>query len=275
MDMVRCCWEFGAAVDLASESGLTPLGYAASGGSLAIVIALCRRKATVDHLDKNGQCALVHAALRGHMDVSQSPQQAAFTKSHAVQQALIAAASMGYTEIVSYLLDLPEKDEEEVERAQINNFDTLWGETGGGRLPAQPPGHRAAVQRREAGTLAALTAASGRGKLEVCRLLLEQGAAVSQPNRRGIVPLFSAVRQGHWQIVDLLLTHGADEGLTALSWACLKGHLPVVRCLVESGAATDHADKNGRTPLDLAAFYGDSEVVSKGIPPEREPEQEP
>ncbi|XP_072229326.1 protein TANC2 isoform X7 [Leuresthes tenuis] len=294
MDMVALLLEFGASVDAQSESGLTPLGYAAAGGHMAIVTALCRRRAKVDHLDKNGQCALVHAALRGHMEVvkfliqsdwsmgsqqqqqsPQSQQQAAFTKSHAVQQALIAAASMGYTEIVSYLLDLPEKDEEEVERAQINNFDTLWGET-------------------------ALTAASGRGKLEVCRLLLEQGAAVAQPNRRGIVPLFSAVRQGHWQIVDLLLTHGADvnladkqgrtplmmaaseghlgtveflltqgaslslmdkEGLTALSWACLKGHLPVVRCLVESGAATDHADKNGRTPLDLAAFYGDSEVV--------------
>uniref|UniRef100_A0A3Q3KZL7 Tetratricopeptide repeat, ankyrin repeat and coiled-coil containing 2b n=1 Tax=Mastacembelus armatus TaxID=205130 RepID=A0A3Q3KZL7_9TELE len=282
MDMVALLLEFGASVDAPSESGLTPLGYAAAGGHMAIVTALCRRRAKVDHLDKNGQCALVHAALRGHMEVvkfliqcdwgmgtqQQSPQtqqQAAFTKSHAVQQALIAAASMGYTE----------KDEEEVERAQINNFDTLWGET-------------------------ALTAASGRGKLEVCRLLLEQGAAVAQPNRRGIVPLFSAVRQGHWQIVDLLLTHGADvnladkqgrtplmmaaseghlgtvefvltqgaslslmdkEGLTALSWACLKGHLPVVRCLVENGAATDHADKNGRTPLDLAAFYGDSEVV--------------
>uniref|UniRef100_A0A3Q0RJZ8 Tetratricopeptide repeat, ankyrin repeat and coiled-coil containing 2 n=1 Tax=Amphilophus citrinellus TaxID=61819 RepID=A0A3Q0RJZ8_AMPCI len=292
MDMVALLLEFGASVDAQSESGLTPLGYAAAGGHMTIVTALCRKRAKVDHLDKNGQCALVHAALRGHMEVvkyliqcdwsmgsqQQSPQtqqQLNFTKSHAVQQALIAAASMGYTEIVSYLLDLPEKDEEEVERAQINNFDTLWGET-------------------------ALTAASGRGKLEVCRLLLEQGAAVAQPNRRGIVPLFSAVRQGHWQIVDLLLTHGADvnladkqgrtplmmaaseghlgtvefllaqgaslslmdkEGLTALSWACLKGHLPVVRCLVESGAATDHADKNGRTPLDLAAFYGDSEVV--------------
>uniref|UniRef100_A0A3Q3IYM2 Tetratricopeptide repeat, ankyrin repeat and coiled-coil containing 2 n=1 Tax=Monopterus albus TaxID=43700 RepID=A0A3Q3IYM2_MONAL len=292
MDMVALLLEFGASVDAPSESGLTPLSYAAAGGHMAIVTALCRRRAKVDHLDKNGQCALVHAALRGHMEVvkfliqcdwgmgpqQQSPQtqqQAAFTKSQAVQQALIAAASMGYTEIVSYLLDLPEKDEEEVERAQINNFDTLWGET-------------------------ALTAGSGRGKLEVCRLLLEQGAAVAQPNRRGVVPLFSAVRQGHWQIVDLLLTHGADinladkqgrtplmmaaseghlgttefllaqgaslslmdkEGLTALSWACLKGHLPVVRCLVESGATTDHADKNGRTPLDLAAFYGDSEVV--------------
>ncbi|KAM9425080.1 protein TANC2 isoform 2-T2 [Pholidichthys leucotaenia] len=292
MDMVALLLEFGACVDAPSESGLTPLGYAAAGGHMAIVTALCRKRAKVDHLDKKDQCALVHAALRGHMEVvkyliqcdwsmgsqhhsPQTHQQAAFTKSHAVQQALIAAASMGYTEIVSYLLDLPEKDEQEVERAQINNFDTLWGET-------------------------ALTAASGRGKLEVCRLLLEQGAAVAQPNRRGIVPLFSAVRQGHWQIVDLLLTHGADvnqadkqgrtplmmaaseghlgtvefllaqgaslslmdkEGLTALSWACLKGHLPVVRYLVESGAATDHADKNGRTPLDLAAFYGDSEVV--------------
>ncbi|XP_051681056.1 protein TANC2 isoform X8 [Oryctolagus cuniculus] len=284
-EMVALLLEFGANVDASSESGLTPLGYAAAAGFLSIVVLLCKKRAKVDHLDKNGQCALVHAALRGHLEVVKfliqcdwtmaGQQQGVFKKSQAIQQALIAAASMGYTEIVSYLLDLPEKDEEEVERAQINSFDSLWGET-------------------------ALTAAAGRGKLEVCRLLLEQGAAVAQPNRRGAVPLFSTVRQGHWQIVDLLLTHGADvnmadkqgrtplmmaaseghlgtvdfllaqgasialmdkEGLTALSWACLKGHLSVVRSLVDNGAATDHADKNGRTPLDLAAFYGDAEVV--------------
>ncbi|XP_077773640.1 protein TANC2 isoform X3 [Podarcis muralis] len=284
-EMVALLLEFGANVDASSESGLTSLGYAAAAGYLSIVALLCKKRAKVDHLDKNGQCALVHAALRGHLEVVKfliqcdwtiaGQQQGVFKKSQAIQQALIAAASMGYTEIVSYLLDLPEKDEEEVERAQINSFDSLWGET-------------------------ALTAAAGRGKLDVCRLLLEQGAAVAQPNRRGVVPLFSAVRQGHWQIVDLLLTHGADvnmadkqgrtplmmaaseghlgtvefllaqgssislmdkEGLTALSWACLKGHLSVVRALVENGAATDHADKNGRTPLDLAAFYGDAEVV--------------
>lgn len=284
-EMVALLLEFGANVDASSESGLTPLGYAAAAGFLSIVVLLCKKRAKVDHLDKNGQCALVHAALRGHLEVVKfliqcdwtmaGQQQGVFKKSQAIQQALIAAASMGYTEIVSYLLDLPEKDEEEVERAQINSFDSLWGET-------------------------ALTAAAGRGKLDVCRLLLEQGAAVAQPNRRGAVPLFSTVRQGHWQIVDLLLTHGADvnmadkqgrtplmmaaseghlgtvdflltqgasialmdkEGLTALSWACLKGHLSVVRSLVDNGAATDHADKNGRTPLDLAAFYGDAEVV--------------
>lgn len=63
----------------------------------------------VDHLDKNGQCALVHAALRGHLEVVKfliqcdwsmaGQQQGVFKKSHAIQQALIAAASMGYTEV--------------------------------------------------------------------------------------------------------------------------------------------------------------------------------
>lgn len=52
------------------------------------------------------------------------------------------------------------------------------------------------------------------------------------------------------------------EGLTALSWACLKGKLQLVRELVERGTATTHADRSGRTPLDLAAFCGDPEVVS-------------
>lgn len=88
---------------------------------------------------------------------------------------------------------------------------------------------------------AALTAAAGRGKLEVCRLLLEQGAAVAQPNRRGVVPLFSAVRQGHWQIVDLLLTHGADvnmadkQGRTPLMMAASEGHLGTVEFLLAQG----------------------------------------
>uniref|UniRef100_A0A493TSD4 Tetratricopeptide repeat, ankyrin repeat and coiled-coil containing 2 n=1 Tax=Anas platyrhynchos platyrhynchos TaxID=8840 RepID=A0A493TSD4_ANAPP len=256
-EMVALLLEFGANVDAASESGLTPLGYAAAAGFLSIVVLLCKKRAKVDHLDKNGQCALVHAALRGHLEVVKfliqcdwtmaGQQQGVFKKSHAIQQALIAAASMGYTEIVSYLLDLPEKDEEEVERAQINSFDSLWGET-------------------------ALTAAAGRGKLDVCRLLLEQGAAVAQPNRRGVVPLFSAVRQGHWQIVDLLLTHGADvnmadkQGRTPLMMAWSRASFgssdfTPVQFLVDHGAMIEHVDYSGMRPLDRAVGCRNTSVV--------------
>ncbi|KAM4627060.1 protein TANC1 [Discoglossus pictus] len=279
-EMVSVLLEFGALVDGVSESGMTPLCYAAAAGHMSIVTLLCKKGAKVEHMDKKGQSALVHSALRGHCDIlnyllncdwsAVNPQQNYVRKSHALQQSLTAAASMGHTEVVRCLLN-----QENDHPIDINENDTLWGET-------------------------ALTAAAGRGKLEVCELLLERGAILSRVNRRGISPFFCAVRQGHWQIGRLLMQHGCDvnvsdkqgrtplmvaaceghsgtvefllsegadiaaldkEGLTALSWACLKGHKTVVQCLVERGSTIDHMDRNGRTPLDLAAFYGDAEIV--------------
>ncbi|NXQ36293.1 TANC1 protein, partial [Alaudala cheleensis] len=279
-EVVTLLLEFGAAVDAASENGMTALSYAAAGGHSSIVSLLCRRGAKADVADKKGQCALVHSALRGHCGILQfllglawvpgCPEQDALRKRQALQQALTAAASMGHCQVVHYILTVG-KDHD----MDINDTDALWGET-------------------------ALTAAAGRGKLEVCKLLLGHGAAVSRGSRRGAAPLLCAVRHGHCQIAKLLVEHGADvnlsdkqgrtplmvasceghlstvefllsegatvssldkEGLTALSWACLKGHKEVVQYLVEKGAATDQTDKNGRTPLDLAAFYGDADIV--------------
>ncbi|XP_011357287.1 protein TANC1 isoform X3 [Pteropus vampyrus] len=279
-EVVTLLLEFGAFLEGMSENGMTALCYAAAAGHMKLVCLLVKKGAKVDHLDKKGQCALVHSALRGHCDILRylltcewsagPPQPGTLKKSQALQQALTAAASMGHSLVVQCLLGL-EKEHE----IDVNGTDTLWGET-------------------------ALTAAAGRGKLEVCELLLERGAAVSRTNRRGVPPLFCAARQGHWQIVRLLLERGCDvnlsdkqgrtplmvaaceghlstvefllskgaalssldkEGLSALSWACLKGHRAVVQFLVEEGAEIDQMDKNGRTPLDLAAFYGDAETV--------------
>ncbi|KAM4669258.1 protein TANC1 isoform 6-T9 [Amazona ochrocephala] len=279
-EVVTLLLEFGAAIDGTSENGMTALSYAAAAGHMNIVSLLCKKGAKADYVDKKGQCALVHSALRGHCDileyllnvawVAPSQEQNSLRRSQALQQALTAASSMGHCQVVYYILTI-EKDH----GVDINDTDALWGET-------------------------ALTAAAGRGKLEVCELLLERGAIVTRANRRGIPPLFCAVRQGHWQIAKLLVEHGSDvnlsdkqgrtplmvasceghlstvefllsegatissldkEGLTALSWACLKGHREVVQYLVEKGATTDQTDRNGRTPLDLAAFYGDADIV--------------
>lgn len=52
-----------------------------------------------------------------------------------------------------------------------------------------------------------------------------------------------------------------QEGLTALGWACVKGQKAVVQLLAEAGADLNQPDRQGRTPLDLAALTGDADTV--------------
>ena len=52
------------------------------------------------------------------------------------------------------------------------------------------------------------------------------------------------------------------DHMSALCWACLRGHLPCAQTLIEYGANIEHVDRNGRSPLDLATLHGDARLVS-------------
>ena len=58
------------------------------------------------------------------------------------------------------------------------------------------------------------------------------------------------------------IVHQQIHGFTALQWAAISGSLAIATRLLEGGADLTLRNKNGKTALDYAREYGQSEVVA-------------
>jgi len=153
------------------------------------------------------------------------------------QAALATAASRGYAEVVSLLLDLG---------ADINAV--------GGSSKSTP-----------------LRRAISSGHAEVVSLLLDRGADINAVGGSSkSTPLGRAASSGHVEVVSLLLDRGADinavwgsSKTTALAEAALLGHVEVVSLLLDRGANINAIGGSSKsTALGRAAFSGHLEVVT-------------
>ncbi len=79
--------------------------------------------------------------------------------------------------------------------------------------------------------------------------------------------LMAASTKGHLEIVKYLIDEGAyinaenEEGYTALMWASSAGHLEIVKYLISKNANMNVKDNNGVTALIAATQKGKLEVV--------------
>lgn len=117
-----------------------------------------------------------------------------------------------------------------------------------------------------------LQIASEFGQIEAVRELLNANANVNYVNKRsGSTALIKASANGHAEIVGLLLEKRADVNVMPLSFnalmiACIEDHSQVVEKLIEAKADVNSViERDGTTPLMLAAQYGKFKVVKKLI----------
>jgi ankyrin repeat protein len=110
-------------------------------------------------------------------------------------------------------------------------------------------------------------------KLQVVSLLLEHGAELDRPARRGIkqTPIQAACETGSYRMVEFLLRKGARVndaaaeryGATALQLAAKSGSLKIVRLLLDNGADPymPKSKVEGRTAFEAAAESGCVDVL--------------
>ena len=222
--------------DRDEDNGKTALHCAAAAGHTAIAEMILREASgatggseTIDSPDDFQWTALLHAVDGGHeatvrvlLASGADPQLARDGRG---QSALVLAARKGYAGIVE-LLDRGGPD-----------------------------------------TVTAFFRAVERGDEPIARALISHVDLEAEDTEYTMIkPLPMAARSGHDNMVRLLLAKGANIGepggeLTALHWACERGHIAVIRTLIEAGADVEIEDSERTRPLHNAASAGHVEVV--------------
>ncbi|XP_065649233.1 transient receptor potential cation channel subfamily A member 1 homolog isoform X2 [Hydra vulgaris] len=111
--------------------------------------------------------------------------------------------------------------------------------------------------------LTPLHIAAKEGHENIVQILLNLGACIDSKNDENLTPLHLASKHGHYRVVELLLSTNLsivndvdDASNTPLHLAAMEGHVKVVEILIKSGAAVDARNASLWTPLDCSAFRG-------------------
>ena len=89
------------------------------------------------------------------------------------------------------------------------------------------------------------------GHLELVRLILEKGADINYQNDvTGETALIHSSKAGHFEIAQMLVKNGSNTqakdntGEDAVLWGCTKGHLDIVKMLMTNNTSPDSKEKN-------------------------------
>jgi ankyrin repeat protein len=228
--LARTLIRAGADADRTNRYGVRPLHLAIANGDIAMIRLLLDAKADPNSTDVTGETCLLMAARVGQLDAVNALLEKGATvdgRDPAFQQtALMLASRGGYVPIVKRL----------IERGAQVNAQTRAGKVPEFRTPGSNSGSKGAGIVRGGWP--------------------ERGERDPIPGAK--TPLLYAAREGHMEVVKLLLSAGAEieksdaNGVTPLLMAILNDRLALATFLIETGANVKAVDWYGQTPLFAA-----------------------
>ena len=240
-DVVQVLIDAGADIDTQNNDVSSPLQWACmTDGALEVVKVLVKAGAGVSVTDSRGFACLAHAAAYGHTDIVRYllclPEVDVNLRNDDNKTALQHAVFMKETDIVQLLIDAG---------AEVNTQNN--------------EGH------------SPLYVACKSGELDIVKMLVRAGAGVSVADNDGYTCLMLAAWHGHTDIVRYLvgvpeveLNHqsgAAASSNTALHLAARNKRTDVVQVLIDAGADIDTQNNLGHSPLHYACKKGARDIV--------------
>lgn len=121
-----------------------------------------------------------------------------------------------------------------------------------------------------------LWAAAQGGNAQDCDALIEYGADPNWSGPGGDTSLIVACRRGHIEVVNILLSHGANinaisnsDGMGPIHICSSRGDLDMLNLILEANANVSLRTRNGLTAVDIAKEYGQDAIYGRLMQPRR------
>ena len=249
-----------------SSADWDSLAVAARVGDLSRVEDIIEGSFASDH-DKN--VALVEASALGHEAVVRALLDHGANANYTDEDSspLVTASSSGHLGVVKDLIDHG-ADVDAVVDFRHDGPNALIAACIGGHLEIVK---ELTSSQADVNALAsfqtALAAAAENGKGQIVQLLLDLGAKPTVSRDDEPSPLAIAAAEGHEDVVNTLLKHGAVQSPKSkdsdLLGVVVRGHLSIVNTLIDAGWDVNWGEHATETVLETAVTSGHIDIVRR------------